>query len=606
MNAPSLPPRRPSGSGVSLTFFGLLLLAGAASSGARGGSTQSPSDNELIATEGSFSRESQRLEWVDSTLARLDLRQRVGQLIVPWINGGEIPEGSAEFRRIRRWIEAEQVGGLIVSRGPASEFAPMMNRLQARAAVPLLIVSDLETGPGMRLRGGTDMPPAMAFGAAGSADLAFEAGRATAVEARAAGIHMTLGPVLDVNSNPFNPIINTRSFGEDPERVGVLASAWIAGAGASGLLTAGKHFPGHGATEVDSHMGLPSLALGLDELESLDLVPFRAGIESGMDAVLVGHIALPALDGAAAPPASLSPGIVGGLLRDQLGFDGVVLTDALNMGAITGNYDVPEAAIRAILAGADLLLQPPGTGEVIDAIVAAVRAGRIPQTTIDESARRVLLAKASAGLAEPGGVHAPGGRPPPSHLTLAARVAATSITLVRDDDGLVPLSEHHGWLLHIAYEASGTRFRPGVLNRELRLDGRRVEEAGVGPRTSAAEYRSLAERARSADIVLVSSNLTPREFRGQLALQDAYSRFVEDLIRDGVPVVALSMGSPYLLDFFPSVSSFLLAWSGSPESQNAAADALLGRAPIKGRLPVSLPPFHQLGEGISREPPRPQ
>jgi len=540
------------------------------------------------------------LAWVEASLAALDLRERVGQMVMPWIRGGDIPRGSADFRRIRRWIEEDRVGGLIVSRGPVGEFAPMMNVLQALAAVPLLIVSDLETGPGMRLTGGTVLPPAMAFGASGSVDLAFEAGRITAAEARSAGIHVTLGPVLDVNSNPLNPIINTRSFGEDPGMVGALGAAWVAGARAGGLLTVGKHFPGHGATEVDSHMSLPTLGAGLDELGAIDIPPFREAMRSGMDGVLVGHIAVPAVDGVGAPPASLSRGIISGLLREQLGFDGIVFTDALNMGAITRNYSVPEASILAILAGADVLLQPPGERAVIDAIVAAVMSGRISRERIDQSARRVLKAKAAAGLHSGPTVRATGGLAPSGHARLAAEIAAASITLARDRNDLVPLATGVRRIIHIAYSSPGSAPTGQILNSRLEASGRAVEAVRVTDRTPEAAFSALAERAAQVDLVIVSANLAPREYRGSLVLENEYSRFVSDLVARGIPVVAISFGSPYLLDRLPTLPTYLLAWGAGAESQRAAARALLGEAPIRGRLPVSLPPAHGRAEGIQR------
>ncbi len=538
--------------------------------------------------------------WVESTLAGLDLRGRVAQLVFPWIPGGRIASNTAEYRRIRRWIEEDRVGGLIVSRGPVGEFAPMFNGLQAFADVPLLVVSDLETGPAMRLTGGTVVPPAMALGAGANRDLAYAAGRLTADEARAVGIHVTLGPVLDVNSNPLNPIINVRSFGEDPRLVADVAGAWIAGAREGGLLTIPKHFPGHGATEVDSHMGLPTIGATREVLEALDLVPFAAAIEAGVDGVLVGHIAVPAIDGPNAPPASLSPAIVTGILREELGFDGLVFTDALNMGAITEHYGVAEASILALLAGVDALLQPPGERDVINAIVAAVNSGRIPESRIEEAARRVLVAKARAGLHEGATVTSPSPSPPGNHNAVATQIAAASVTLVRDRVEMVPLAARSGSILHVAYSGDGSRFAAPGFGGTLGAAGFSVSTESVTSSTTAATFRTLAERARRANLVIVSANLVPREYRGPLALRDRYSEFVEGLVASGVPVIAVSFGSPYLLDYFPSVPAYMIAWSAGASSQRAAAEALLGRIPVTARLPVSLPPHHEIGDGLSR------
>jgi beta-N-acetylhexosaminidase len=538
--------------------------------------------------------------WVEQTLAQLTLRQRVAQLVFPWISGRADP---AEQQRMLQWVSRDQVGGLIVSTGTPAALASKLNAAQMRAGVPLLIVSDLETGPGMRLNpGGTRMPPAMAFGAAGDTALARQAGRATGAEARAVGIHLTLGPVLDVNSNPANPIINVRSFGESPEAVARLGAAWLQGARESGLLSVGKHFPGHGDTHVDSHVGLPQISGDSARLDRVELAAFRGALRAGMDGVLVGHIAAVGIEGPNAPPASLSPRMIG-ILRGPMQFRGIVFTDALNMGGVTRRYSVTEASILALLAGADALLQPPGHPQVIDGIVAAVESGRIPRARIDEAARRVLTAKAAAGL------HRGGARVDPAavagsvateaHRQVARTVAARSITLARDRDGAVPL-RRDARVLHVTY-ADGNGSAGGVLQRELAAGGVRAEHVRVGPGTPASTFASLRSRAAAADVVIASIAIAPFQYRS-LGVSGGTPAFVEALAASGKPVIAVSLGSPYLLDAFPSVPAYLLAWDAGAAAEAAAAHALLGTAPITGRLPVSLPPHHRMGEGIDRRP----
>jgi beta-N-acetylhexosaminidase len=578
-------------------WFVIPLVLGALAGGAGGAMAQSGTAPAAPTASPHAALPSDARAWVEQTLAGMSTRQRVAQLVMPWIRGGRIAPGSAEHQRLRRWIERDEVGGLIVSRGPATEYAAAMNMAQDMARVPLLIVSDLETGPGMRLTGGTNFPPAMAFGAAGDEDLAREAGRITGREARAVGIHMTLGPVLDVNHNPRNPIINTRAFSEDPRLVARMGTAWLQGARDEGLLTAGKHFPGHGATGLDSHIGLPVIRASRNELTRSDLVPFRAAIEGGMDGVLVGHLAVAALDGPDAPPASLSRAVVTGLLREQLGFRGLVFTDALNMGAITRRYSVAEASILAILAGADVLLQPPGERAVIDAIVAAVDAGRIPAARIEESARRVLVAKASAGLHREARVSVPGAARvvgTNAHAETVRRVARNSITLARDRGDLIPLAPGQR-ILHVAYGRSGSRFSAPTLSTALRAGGHTVEAVQVDERTNAATFTALRQRARAADLVIVSISVFPREYVG-IELEGGFPAFVEGLAAAGTPVAGVSFGSPYLLDSFPSIPAYLLAWSSTAASQRAAAAALLGQTPIAGRLPVSLSAEHRVGD----------
>jgi beta-N-acetylhexosaminidase len=540
--------------------------------------------------------------WVEQTLAGLTLRQKVAQLVFPWISGQSASANSAEHERMLAWVTRDEVGGLIVSTGTPAAVATKLNAAQMRAGVPLLVVSDLETGAGMRLSpGGTVMPPAMAFSAAGDTALARQAGRATAAEARAVGIHMTLGPLFDVNSNPANPIINVRSFGESPEQVARMGTAWMRGARDGGLLSVGKHFPGHGDTHVDSHVGLAQTGADSTRLRTVEMAPFATAVQAGIDGILVGHIAVVGLEGPGAAPASLSPRIIGGELRGRLGFGGLVFTDALNMGGVTRSYSVSEAAIRALLAGADVLLQPPGHDVVIDRIVAAVESGRIPAARIDEAARRVLTAKAAAGLHR-------GARVDPSlvaeqvgtdaHRQTARRVAEGSITLVRDGGGLVPLRPG-ARVLHVTYTETGRGPAGATLNRELAAGGITLDHARVGPATSAATFDALRERAVAADLVIASVAVAPVQYRA-LGIGGGFGSFVEGIASAGRPVIAVSLGSPYLLDAFPSVPAYLLAWSTAQVSESAAARALLGTAPIRGRLPVSLPPYHRLGEGVMR------
>ncbi|HEX2080788.1 MAG TPA: glycoside hydrolase family 3 N-terminal domain-containing protein [Longimicrobium sp.] len=540
--------------------------------------------------------------WVERTLAGLTLRQRVAQLVFPWISGQSAAQNPREQERMLQWVMRDEVGGLIVSTGAPAAIAARLNAAQARAPVPLLIVSDLETGPGMRLSpGGTRVPPSMALGATGDPRLAREAGRITGAEARAVGIHLTLGPLLDVNSNPSNPIINVRSFGEQPERVARMAAAWAEGAKEAGLLAAGKHFPGHGDTHVDSHVGLATVRADSARLDAVELVPFRHAVRSGMDGMLVGHLAAVGLEGPGAPPASLSPRMIDGVLRERLGFRGLVFTDALNMGGVTRSYSVTEASIRALLAGADALLQPPGHAQVIDGIVAAVQSGRIPAARIDDAARRVLLAKAAAGLHRGARVDLAGiaekvGRE--EHAQVARRLAERSITLVRDRGSLVPVARTVR-VLHVTYTSNGRAPGGAVLQRELAEAGVAAEHVRVGPSTGAAVFERLRARADSADVVIASVAIAPFQYRA-LGVQGGFGPFVEALSASGRRVIAVSLGSPYLLDGFPSVPAYLLAWSTDPVSERAAARALLGMAPIQGRLPVSLPPAHRVGEGITR------
>jgi beta-N-acetylhexosaminidase len=554
--------------------------------------------------------------WIDRTIASLTLAEKVGQLIMPWVGGEYAAVGSPEYEQVRKWVEEDRVGGLVLSIGLPLSYASKLNELQARARVPLLIASDMENGPGMRLGniyalpsllpqgGGTVFPPVMALGATGSEELAYKLGQVLGSEARAIGVHMVFGPVLDVNSNPLNPIINTRSFGENPALVSRLASAYIRGARSMGLMTTGKHFPGHGDTDVDSHLDLPTIRADRAYLDSVDLPPFRAAVAQGIDAIMTAHIAVVGVEGANAGPATLSRGFMTGILRDEMHFPGVLFTDAMTMGGVAKRYGATEPLIMAVEAGADVLLMPRSVPDTINTIVGAVKSGRLTESRIDASVRRILTAKARAGLRT--------GRlvdlnavdrivDIPEHTRIAQEVAERSITLAQDKMNLVPLAaDSTKRILAITYADASDLVAGRTFNSVIEERLRSVGTVRVDNRTTEAEYASLAARADSADLLIVSAYVSPREFAGSVGTQGGFSPFVEKLALSGKPIIVLSFGSPYLLSAFPSVSSYLLAWGGAPISQRAAALALLGAREINGRLPISLPPTVPFGAGVHR------
>jgi beta-N-acetylhexosaminidase len=540
--------------------------------------------------------------WVEQTLRSLSTREKAGQLVLAWISGRYSGPADEEMARALAWVQRDRVGGFIISNGSAAELTAKMNALQAHARVPLLMVSDLESGPGMRLRGsGTEFPPVMGLAAAGSDSLAFAVGKVIGEEGRAVGLHLTLSPVLDVNSNPGNPIINTRSFGEDPASVGRFAADYVRGVHAGGLLAMGKHFPGHGDTHTDSHMELPRVDEDRARLDAVDLPPFRAAIAAGLDGMLVGHIAVPRVAGDDVP-SSISPKVTGSILRGEMGFRGLVSTDAFNMRGLTRAYGQGDAAVRAIQAGADILLQPEDIPGVLDAVEAAVRDGRISPARLDESVRRVLAAKSRVRLqhgrtANLAAMQRAVGSE--AHRRVAAEVAARSITLVRDERGLVPLAPGPRRILSITY-VGGTAANGNVFDAELAGEGRTVDRERVTESTSAAGYAALRAKAGAADVVVVSAHVTPVQYRGSVEAGGAFTQFVEELARAGRPVIVVSFGSPYLLRAFPSVSTYLLAWGSEAVCQEAAARAVLGRAPIGGRLPVTTMPGVPRGAGLDR------
>ena len=565
---------------------------------------------DRLQVEGALSADARA--WVEETLAGLSLRERVAQLVMVWMSGGYAPRDNEEFARVESLVGDDAIGGIVISLGTPLGYAARLNRLQSSAGVPLLVAADFESGAGFRVSGvfalpnmlempgATVLPPAMAFGAADDEDYAYSAGRITGVEARALGVHITFAPVLDVNNNPANPIINTRSFGEDPERVAALGAAFIRGAHEAGLLATAKHFPGHGDTGTDSHVALPVIPGDRARLDSLELVPFRRAIEEGVDAVMTAHVAAPGILGPGAPPATLSPYFMTEMLRDDLGFDGVLFTDALDMAAITDDYGASEAAVRSLEAGSDVLLMPREPLRAIAAVVGAVRSGRLTAGRIEASTRRVLELKARARLHEGAEVD-PGAVPrlvgTRWHESFALGVAARSITLVRNDAGAVPLDSIGARsVLSVTFAGRNNLAAGRVFDREL---GRavRVRRARIGFDTHPSVYDALVRRARSVDAVIFSAYVRPGAARDDTDLPEEVRRFFDRLDAAGRTSVLVSFGSPYLLTSVPEAKTYLIAWGGADASQEAAALALLG-APVSGRLPISLPPLHALGEGL--------
>lgn len=554
--------------------------------------------------------------WVESTLEGLSLRELIGQLVIEWIPGAYVSPTSPAFEPLRAWIEDDRIGGVSPSIGTPHAYVSKLNELQSRAKVPLLVTADFENGgPGMRINGsfalpsmlpqggGTNFPPTMAFGAIGDERFAYEYGRITALEARASGVHFLFSPVLDVNSNPDNPVIATRSFGGDPDLVARMGVAFIRGAREGGAFTTGKHFPGHGDTSTDSHIGIPVVEADRARLDELELVPFAQAIDAGVDAIMTAHVQLPDVLGPGAPPATLAPEVMTGILRDDLGFDGIIFTDAMTMRGITDMYGLGEAAVRALEAGSDVILSPKAVTDAIDAVETAVESGRIERARIEGSARRLLEAKARVQLhrqrytsleyvTEVVGSGA--------HLAFADTAASRSITLPRDRDGLVPLDGLSlAPTLHLRWAPTSRLwanrdFGPALAERVLELD-----EISLDPRSDSAAYAAAAAALAEADRVIVTAYVPASAGSDADVLPEPFRALVNESARTR-PTVLVSFGNPYLLSAVPDVGSYLLAWGDRDVSQRAAVAALFGEEAIGGRLPVALPPFHDLGEGLRR------
>jgi beta-N-acetylhexosaminidase len=546
--------------------------------------------------------------WVNSTLAALSVEQKVGQLIMGRLEGDFENVRGAELQRIIHLIRAYHVGGFAVGIGSPAEVALKLNTLQSAAQVPLLIAADLEWGAGMRLwrptylpygiegGGGTAFPFNMGVGATRDPALADTAGRITGREARAVGIHWVFAPVLDVNTDAGNPVINVRSYGSDPHEVARFGAAFVRGANSARVLTAAKHFPGHGDTHIDSHVELPVLDVARARLDSVELVPFRAAVRSGVTGVMLGHLAIPNLIGDRATPSSISAAIGQELLRKQLAFNGLIVTDALTMGALRNvpGYTAGEIAVRAFEAGSDVILSPPDVAQAHSALVAAVRSGRITPARLDSSVQRILGAKAWLGLqrqrqvdvAQINDVVAS-----PDHEHAAAMLAARSLTLVRDSANVLPLDPRkYRRVAVIAFGAANDIGAGRALNSEMRaIYGRGLTFLRLDENMGAAAFDQAVQQAGSADAIVLATFLMPISGQGHIQVPARTTEIAGRLAALNKPMVVVSFGDPYGPALLPGSGTYLLAWQPRGEhAQRAAARALAGNAAITGLLPVDV------------------
>lgn len=553
----------------------------------------------------------QQQRWVDSTYARLSPRERIAQLVMVWLLGDYSSADDAAFAAVAELVEREGIGGIVMSLGSPGEVATKLNYLQRRASVPLLVGADLEPGLG-RLEGGvfvpslgsagtaTVLPSNMAIGATGSERLARRAGEVTGREALATGIRLVFAPVVDVNNNPSNPVINVRSFGEDPGRVAALSAAFVEGVQGAGAAATIKHFPGHGDTDTDSHLALPVVRSDMARLRAVELPPFARSIEAGASAVMTAHVALPAIGGDSAP-ATLRPAIMTALLRDSLGFRGLTVTDALTMQGIGKGYSNEEAVVLALLAGSDILLMPTDVPAAISAVERAVAGGSLPPSRLEEAVRRVLEWKVRTGsVASPlvslDAMRDVVGNAP--HRALADTIAAAAITLLRDPRSMIPLARNARVTL-VSYAGESDVSAGRAFAAELRRSYPQLRVVRVSPETPSARLGEISRELDAGDVLVVTTHVRTIEGEGRPAVAPVVATWVDSVARR-VPTVVVAHGNPYVVRQFPSVVGYMVTYGRGDALERAAARALAGLAPIGGRTPVSLPGYFELGDGLSR------
>ncbi len=543
--------------------------------------------------------------WIRSTLSRLDLEARLGQLIMPAIRGVHLNQSGAEWRKLQHQARELGMGGFILFEGDIYESAVLIDRLQSQAPIPLLIGSDFERGAAFRIRNTLPLPWNMAVGATRSEQWASRQGRITAREARALGVNWIFAPVVDVNNNPANPVINIRAYGEDPQLVGRLGAAFVAGAQQAGVLATAKHFPGHGDTEVDSHLSLPVIEAQRPRLEQIEWTPFRELIGAGVMTVMTAHIAVPALERDPRRPATLSAEILEQVLRNELGFRGLIVSDSMKMKGLTRGYWSGEAAVQAVEAGVDVLLDPPDAQVVLGALLEAVKTGRLSEARVSQSVERILQAKAWLGLSrrKRTGLRQLARRMnAPALRQQVQDMADASVTLVKDDDSQLPLDVRgirSGHLIIVSARPSPGAAADLEGHLRTRLDWLEVDR--LSPEAAPSLLKQVENRAGKADLCLVALHVPLVTGTGRLGLPPRLADWLKGLVRVQPSSVLISLGDPYLirqLSFFPT---YLCTYSHVSSSQRAAVKAIFGEIPLAGRLPVSIPSVAERDSGFHRE-----
>jgi beta-N-acetylhexosaminidase len=559
----------------------------------------------------------QNHQWVEETLSSMTLEEKVGQLFMAELVGLYGHNDSPHLRLARELVQKYHIGSFILAGGTVIDIAMTANMLQREAKIPLLINGDLEAGlsvshPWWRSRGwtkrlphyvsggGTAFPSQMAIGATGNPQYAYEMGRITAVESRAIGIHWTNSPVADVNNNPDNPIINTRSYGENPAIVGAMVEAYVRGLQEARMIATLKHFPGHGDTGEDSHMGLPLLPFDRARLDSVELVPFRRGIAAGAKAVMTAHLSLPRIDGGNRP-ATLSRPILTDLLRHSLGFDGIIITDGMQMQGITDHFGTGESAVLALEAGADCILAPLDIPEAYNAVLQAVKSGRLSTVRIDTSVRRILEAKSWVGLDRKrfvviDSVQTVVGAP--ENQRMAEKIADASVTLLRNDGPVIPLPpQSRVTLLAVSEEPFADAGKE--LQAVLQDLGRTVSVVRVTNETGSERIRKIQSELGNADVILVGVYMTIGAWKGQSSISGPVQQLLTSLATTGKPVITVAFGDPYVLGKVPATRGMLTPYFGSVLAERSVARALAGIIDIQGHLPVTIPGRFRIGDGLT-------
>ncbi len=538
---------------------------------------------------------------IDSLIESMTLEEKVGQLFIVPAYGDFKNDSNPDILRLNRLITDYHVGGLIFFRGNVYDQAVLTNQLQSISRFPLWVTQDMEFGAAMRVSGTTRFTPAMGIAATGNSENAFLKGMITAREARALGVHQIFAPVLDVNNNPDNPVINVRSFSADPEIVSEFATRFMQGAESEGVLATGKHFPGHGDTDIDSHLALPTITHDYARIESLELVPFRSTIDSGIRSIMSAHISFPNISRNIGLPTTLDDSILQDILIDSLGFEGLIVTDGLEMRGITEHYSPGEAVVMALLAGVDLMLISPDEMTAINDIKQAVLSGRISETRLDHSVRKILRLKKEKGLFENRliDIDALSNQiNPPIYQAIADQIGRESVTVLKNEMNILPIREINRPNIVLISVADGNSHPSAtVLAREVRKYHSNVRVHSIDARTTSDEFESLKRDAVRADLIMIGSFIMVRSHH-PIQMPEEQLQMLKEITEIGVPTTLISFGNPYVVRDLPETEVHVLAWSSSADQVRQTVPALFGASEIRGRFPGNIPGMYEIGEGL--------
>ncbi len=578
----------------------------------------------VIAQNVKFRPSEKAYKWADKQMKKMSVDEKIGQLIHVGINARYQNQDSPEFKEIKRQVVENKVGGIIVFVGGVYETVHLMNRMQQLAETPLLISSDFETGVAMRFEDTLNFPWNMAIAATGNPDFARREGVIAARESRALGVQWAFAPTVDVNNNADNPVINVRSYGENPADVSRFAVAFAQGLQSGNVLATAKHFPGHGDTAVDSHRGLPIINFPRSRFDQIELAPFKSVIDAGIGSVMISHISVPQIDATKVEPlkksakasytesevitegttmpATLSPNVISQILIKDMNFDGLVVTDAMDMSGLTLYFNQDEAAVRAVLAGADVLLKPGNADVSIKGLKEAVASGRITEERLNHSVRKILAWKYQLGLTE-------------RKITpldaidkivskdetdqMANEIDENAITLVKSETDVLPLKKDKKIFILGVTNGEDRNFISNTFQRTLRAAGINFEAVILDERSTEAEMNEARKKTNEADVVLAGLFGRVRSgAKNSVGIPEAGAKILRELLQSDKKIINISFGNPYLLNNFPEMKTYVVAYGDMPSLQRATARALVGEIGFNGKLPISLGGGYSRGTGL--------